>query len=503
MRLIDLLKRSAAKYPNRIAVKDDICEMTYAQLLSNTLRLSDYLKLAGCGPGVKIAIALPNQTAYFTSFFAISQAQATIVPMSSKMTAYEAAGFIKRADVSVVLTEKKFAKKLTEQLDNKNQIAILTIKQYAGFAFQIETFAPAPPRPDAENTDVALMVYTSGTTGQSKIVMLTDDQLISNMLIYTAVMDFNEHNIVYCSLLFHHIYCICAQILTHIKLGDTFIVKDGPFFIKDFFKAAQKHKVTITAFVPYMAILMAQYPNPENFDLSRLKHITFSGAKTPKLIYLKLTQTFSHIKFINTYGMSEAGSRISIAAPNPHKFPAESVGKPIPGVKVRITNDKKNILPHDHTGEIEVKGSGICKGYFNQPKLTKETIIDGWLKTGDLGRMDAKGNLYILGRKKETILCGGENISPTEIEETILQNDAITEAAVIGLPDDKLEELPCAFVVSKDDTCSETDIINFCRKRLSSFKVPRNIFFIDKIPKLTTSKIDRRKLKEIALNKLR
>lgn len=503
MRLINLLTQSVNKYSDRIAVKDNVCEITYAQLLSNVEQLSNYLKSVGGSPGVKIAIVLPNSASYFATFFAISAIGATIVPMSSKMTKYEAVGFIKRAGVSLVLTDKNHAGKLAEQLCDEEHMAIITIEQDADSALKIETFASGHPQFDGDNKDVALMVYTSGTTGQSKIVMLTDDQLISNMFIYRSVMDFDQPNIVYCSLLLHHIYCICAQILTHTSLGDTFIVKDGPFFIKDFFKAVQNHKVTITAFVPYMAILMAEYPQPDRFDLSSLRYITLSGAKTPKLIYQKLIQSFKHIKFIHTYGMSEAGSRISIAAPNPHEFPAESVGKPIPGVLVRIMDENRKVLPANHTGEVEVKGSGVFKGYYNQPQLTKETIVDGWMRTGDLGRLDVLGNLYLSGRKKEMILCGGENIYPAEIEEVLLENDSIRETAVIGMPDEMLEEVPFAFVVPRDGICAEADIINFCRKRLSSFKIPKKVLFTDKIPKLGTSKIDRRLLKEIALDKLR
>ena len=326
MRLIDLLKRSGTKCPDRVAVKDDVGEMTYSQFMLNVDTLSDYLRLAGCAPGVKVALLLPNSAVYFIGFFAVSSASATIVPMSSKMTGYEVDRFIKRADVSLVLTEKSFADKLAKQLGNKEHITIVTLKQDADSALEVETFASGKPKADSDNGDVALMVYTSGTTGQSKIVMLTDEQLISNMFVYRAVMDFDRPNVVYCSLPLHHIYCICAQVLTHISLGDTFVAKDSPFFIKDFFKAVQNYKLTITAFVPYMAILMAEYLGPNQFDLSSLKYITLSGAKTPKLIYQKLTQTFGHIRFINAYGMSEAGSRISIAAPEPGEFPAESVG---------------------------------------------------------------------------------------------------------------------------------------------------------------------------------
>lgn len=502
MRIIDLLKNSASKVSDKLAVIDDAKKLSYSQLLTNVNYLSDYLVSVGCAPGVKIALLLPNSSVYFISFFAVSSVGATIVPMSSKMKIYEAAGFIKRADVSVVLAERNFANKLAKQLDNKERTTLITLEHDAA-GFKAETIIYGEPRVDRDNTDVALMVYTSGSTGQSKIVMLTDNQLVSNMFIYRSVMDFSTDNIVYCSLLLHHIYCICAQVLTHISLGDTFIATNKPFFIKDFLTAVQNHKVTITAFVPYMAALMGEYPDPHQFDISSLKYITLSGAKTPKLIYQNLTKTFSHIDFINTYGMSEAGSRISIAAPNPGKFPVESVGKPIPGVKVRITDVNKKVLQTGRTGEVEIKGSGIFKGYFNQPQLTKETIVDGWLRTGDLGKLDSEDNLYLVGRKKEMILCGGENIFPAEIEETLLKNDSIREAAVIGIPDKRLQEVPCAFVVPKDGCTKEAEILRFCQKRLSSFKVPRNIFFADKIPKLDTSKVDRRKLKEIALERLK
>ena len=399
----------------------------------------------------------------------------------------------------MVVTEKSFAGKLAEETGDKNQILTVILEQGADCILKIETFVSGLVKVDSNDTDAALMVYTSGTTGQSKIVMLTDDQLISNMFIYRCVTDFETPNIVYCSLLLHHIYCICAQILTHINLGDTFIVRDRPFFIKDFFKAAEKNGVTITAFVPYMAALMAEYDNADQFDLSSLKYVTLSGAKTPKMIYQKLTKTFSHVRFINTYGMSEAGSRISIAAPEPSDFPVESVGRPIPSVEVRISDDNGRILPAGHTGQIEVKGSGVFKGYFRQPRLTQETIVDDWLKTGDLGRLDKMGNLYLVGRKKEMILCGGENIFPAEIEETLLENSLIKEAAVIGIPDDRLQEVPCVFIVSRSSSCCQESVISFCRKRLSNFKVPRKVFFTDQLPKLGTSKIDKRQLKQIAL----
>lgn len=495
MKLVDLLKRSVTKYPGRKALMDDVCEMTYSKLLSNVMDLSEHLKSAGCGPGLKVAIMLPNSAAYFAAFFAVSNSGATIVPMSSLITPYEAACCISKAQVYMVITDRTFASNLKDMTDNS--VSILTLEQIADGSIKTERLITGDIKQDTNNSDAALMVYTSGSTGQSKMVMLTDDQLISNMFIYRCVTDFDMPNIVYCCLHLHHIYCICAQVLTHISCGDTFIMTKNPFFIKEFLKTVQRDKVTITAFVPFMAKLMADYPRPGQYDISSLRYITLSGAKTGAGVYRKLTRTYKHVKFINAYGMSEAGSRISIAAPEPKLFPVESVGKPIPSVKVRITDESGRSLSPGLVGEIEVRSPGVFKGYFNDPEQTSKTIVNGWLKTGDLGKVDAEGNLYISGRKKEMILCGGENIYPAEIEEVLMKNEFIKEAAVVPVPDERLQEVPCAFVVVKQIVSIQA-IKNFCIKRLSSSKVPRRIIFTDILPKLDSSKIDKRKLKQIA-----
>jgi len=200
--------------------------------------------------------------------------------------------------------------------------------------------------------------------------------------------------------------------------------------------------------------------------------------------------------------MSEAGSRISIAAPFCEQFPIDSVGKPMPGVSVRIVDDYGNGLTPNSQGEILVKSCGIMKGYYRQPELTAETIDDGWLKTGDVGKLDEQGNLFIIGRTKDMILTGGENISPVEIEDCLMEHPAIRDAAVVGKKDDLMQEVPCAFVVL-NDRCGQssiTDILKFCKVRLSSHKVPRCVVFLNKLPRLGSSKIDRNALRKKADN---
>jgi len=502
MKIIDLLKNSAEAQPHTIAVKSYSLEVTYAEILKDTYYLAKQLGSIGCSRGVKVAIVLDNLVEYLVSFFAISAACGIILPLSTHMTPYEITRCIDRADVSIVITNKTYGKRLLNTLVNTNKVTVAYIRYDIHRNLEVTFSTVRDCQADGENSDVALFIQTSGTTGLPKIVMLTDDGLITNMAAYRSLMGLEGHNTVYCALSLHHIYCICAQILTHISLADTFIINDKPFFIKDFLRAVEAYSVTITAFVPYMAILLAEYPYPGGFNISSLKYVTLSGAKTPKVTYNLLSEKFRTVQFINTYGMSEAGSRISISAPFPTRFPIDSVGRPIPGVSVKIVDEMGETVAVNSPGEILVKGPGIMKGYYRQPDLTTKTKIDGWLKTGDLGKLDENGNLFILGRIKDIIITGGENLCPAEIEEHLIEHYAIREAVVVGQKHKLLQEVPFAFIVKNkaSEKLTPIDIIEYCKDKLSSHKIPRSIKFLEKLPKLSTNKVDRNELKKIADN---
>ena len=499
MRLIDLLIKSAADLPKAIAAKKNGSEISYRYMLSAVRKLSKSLRETDSAKGIKIGIVLDNSIEYLISFFAVSSAWDVTVPLSGKMTGWELAKLIKKADVSTVITNRKFGDKISKNTGLSRRLNFLYIHYDKDNFLEIDTRINRRSKTNQKNAGIALMVPTSGTTGEPKIVMLTDHQLISNMAVYRLVMDFQRPNTVYCTLSFHHIYCICAQILTHISLADTLVISDKPFFAKDFLASVQEHKVNVTSFVPYMAIRLAEYLEPKQFELKSLKYVTLSGAKTPVSILRVLKQKFPDTHFINTYGMSEAGSRIAIAAPLAKTYPLDSVGMPMPGVEVTITDDEGSPLPPNISGEITVKSSSVTKGYYKQPELTRKTLTYDWLKTGDIGKLDEKGNLYILGRKKNLIVTGGYNVSPVEIEHCLLEHPAIKEAAVVGKKDNLMQEVPCAFLVkvNPEENINPSQIIKFCRKRLSSYKIPRYILFIEKMPKLNSSKINRNKLKKL------
>jgi long-chain acyl-CoA synthetase len=500
MRIVDLLRISAANHPETIVVKSASAGILYGRMLADVEDLSEQLRSAGCSRGIKVAVVLDDSAEYLVSFFAISAAEGTILPLSTRMTPFEAVRLIERADVSIVITSERYGKRLSAAIGEGLSAAVIHVRYDTAGKLVVDAAKAEHLRTDEGNSDVALMVPTSGTTGVPKIVMLTDDNLLSNMAVYRLLMGFKGHQVVYCGLSLHHIYCICAQILTHISRGDTFVLTGRPFFIRDFLKIVQREAVTAAAFVPSMAILLAEYPEPQEFDLASLKYITLSGAKTPRFTYETLTRRYPATRFINTYGMSEAGSRISIAAPFPQHYPVDSVGRPMPGVSVRIADESEYDLPANCPGEILVNSSGVMKGYYKQPDLTAQTVVDGWLKTGDIGKLDEHRNLFILGRIKDTIVTGGENVCPFEIEECLIEHPAIREVAVVAKTDRLLQEVPCAFIVKKDGEQypTDADIKKFCKVRLSSHKVPRFVRFLEQLPKLEASKIDRNSLRKVA-----
>ena len=500
MRIIDLLHKSAASHPQTTAAKCAALQISYPKMLADVRKLAEKLRTLKCAEGIKVALVLKNSIEYLISFFAVSAARGIILPLAPRMTTYELTACIEKADVSILITDPAGAKELSEKLSPNKAPTILSVEYDRDASLHMRLITTGKCITDHRNRDVALMVPTSGTTGPSKIAMLTDNQLISNMLAYRSLMAFAAHNIVYCALSMHHIYPICAQILTHASTGDTFLISDKPFFVHDFLNAVHTHNVTITALVPYMAVLLAQYPQPHRFNLETLQYVTLSGAKTPPSTYRSITEKYPHTCFINTYGMTEAGSRIAIAAPSPERFPIDSVGRPMPRVEVKIIDQNGKPAVAGAAGEILLKSSGVMKGYYNKPDLTARTIADGWLRTGDLGKLDQNGNLYILGRKKDIIITGGENVYPAEIEQCLTDHPAIREAVVVPRPHELLQEVPFAFIVAKSGVERPTsdDIIRFCKARLSTHKIPCSVRFVQKLPRLGTSKADRKLLRKTA-----
>jgi long-chain acyl-CoA synthetase len=285
-------------------------------------------------------------------------------------------------------------------------------------------------------------------------------------------------------------YCNTAQFLTHIYLGASIIILDTMFLPKQFFQIVEQERITNFNCVPSMLLMLLEYKYSDKYDYSSLRYICFGGSKMPESKLKMLIEKYSAIGFVHTYGQTECSPRVSALMPQDSLLKLGSVGKPIPGVRVKIINEAMEECLEDEIGQIIVSGPNVMKGYYKQPEITNDTILDGWLYTGDLGYKDKDGYLYLTGRLKNMIITSGINIYPEEIEEIILEHNSVSDVCVVGENDEILGEVPVAKVVLK----SEVDpriLIDYCKERLASYKIPVRFDYSTELPKTYNGKIVR------------
>ncbi|MFQ5491554.1 MAG: class I adenylate-forming enzyme family protein, partial [Phycisphaerae bacterium] len=264
-------------------------------------------------------------------------------------------------------------------------------------------------------------------------------------------------------------------------------------------QAVHEQRISIMMAIPTMYAAMLRCKSAPDDALKSIYLAMSGGEPLPVTVAEGFEQRFG-VKLLQGYGLTETAPVLSLCAP--HAFRDGSVGRLIPGVDCRIVDESSQELPCGADGEIQVKGPGVMKGYHNHPQETAQVIDpDGWFRTGDIGRLDEDGYLYITGRKKEMMIVGGENVAPAEIENVLLQHDAVAQAAVIGTPDSSRGEVPVAFVTLQEgadpDRVNDHALRTFARQRLAGYKVPRRVVITDDLPKGPTGKVLKRKLAEL------
>ena len=353
---------------------------------------------------------------------------------------------------------------------------------------------------DFENKpdDVIVHQYTGGTTGVSKGAMLTNRNLVANMLqiraFITPYLENEEQIIVLSPLPMYHIFAFTVNCMAMIDLGALSVLVVNPKDLSTVVKEFKRYRLSGMTGVNtlYNALL-----NNEEFrsaDWSNLRFIAAGGTALQRSVaeeWTKLTgQTISE-----GYGMTEASP---VVTSNPHgKTILGTVGVPVPSTDLRIVDDNGNPLPIGQSGEIQVKGPQVMKGYYNKPDETSKTITsDGWLNTGDVGVMDENGYLSIVDRKKDMIIVSGFNVYPNEIEDVVSAHPKVLESAAVGIPSEKSGECVKIYVVKKDNSLNEDELIAYCRENLTGYKVPKAVEFRDDLPKTNVGKILRRMLKD-------
>lgn len=514
MNLSSRLSDTARKWPQKNAYIFNDHSCSYAELDTAVTKFAGGLRALGVKKGDHVGLLLGNSPHFIISFYGALRLGATVIPINPVYTLDEIGYILSNGDVKVVIAVDSFLPlvgKMQENLPNGVHFIICetsentsNIESYAIYE-KLKTFTAILSlgtldfdMPELQDDDTAVILYTSGTTGQPKGAMLTHLNLYSNAVDIGDYLRINADDRVITVLPMFHVFCLTVALNAPLMKGGTLLIAPK-FSPQDIFSLSKKYKPTVFAGVPTMYNFLLQYPKSNASDFQSLRLCISGGASMPVALLQNFEKKF-HVVISEGYGLSEASP---VTCFNPLDRPRKpgSIGTSILNVENKIVNELGEEVPTGEVGELVVHGPNVMKGYYKMPEETEVTIRDGWLYTGDLARMDDEGYIYIVDRKKDLILVGGYNVYPREVEEIIYNHPDVVEVAVLGVPDPDFGEAVKCFVVSRNPSLTEANLLEYCQIYLAKYKIPSSIEFLEELPKNTTGKILRRALKTIVLQK--
>ena len=506
MTIARYLDRIVEKYPDRPALIFGEKRWTYAEYADAVDRFAAAFALAGARRGDRIAVFNTNCPEHLFALFAAARLGAVYSPLNCRLKGDELSHVLTDCEPSIVLVGKRYAEQVGAVASGMKSVRQTRIIDAApGEANSLHDFVnesggskPTPASREAPDEATALLLYTSGTTGAAKGVMHSHANVVRRIEARkTAFDDDSQEKVGLLAVPVFHVTGVQVMIKTVASGGALAIMPQ--FSVEDFLKTIESEKVMMAVVVPTMLAQVVSHPRLEEFDLSSLRILVYGGAAiSPDLIreaMRKLPCLFSQ-----GYGLTEVGvtwlppEDHSIEPPQGRRDPLESVGRAIPGIEIAIVDAEGARLSPGGVGEIIVRGGDVMDGYWRREDETALVIRDGWFYTGDNGYLDDEGLLFIEGRKKDTIIRGGENIAPIEIENILSSHPAVAEAGAFGIPDVKWGEIVAAAVVLKsparpDSQPSAEELIQFCRERMASYKKPERIFFVEELPRNASGKL--------------
>jgi len=498
MDIAKILAEKAKALPYKPAIIFKEQTVTFSELRDICFKLSDSLAKLGLKKGDKVAIYLPNWPEYIYSYLAVWCCGATAVPLDFMFTDDELISCISHSEAVILIAKSKANISLAEIKKScpllKNIILCQgKIEGALSFEELIALGKNVAPETKGEDKDYAIIFYTSGTTGRPKGVLVNYLQLGAPPKAMTFFVDFKAEDIILCALPFSHLGGL-VYLQNNIAFGLTLVLMER-FIPVEFLKQIQRHKVTCLWVVPSMYYALLQLKEFESFDLSSLRWIDIFGAPSSPDALRRFYQYCPKTHLLHGWGLTETNAPTCVIPMGSKNV--ESVGRPAPWIEVKVFNENEQEVPYGQIGEIVVRGWVVTDGYYKDPEATAQAIRNGWFYTGDLGRIDGEGYLYIVGRKKEMIKVGGEIVFEPEVEAAIHKHQDIAEVAVVGVPDKLRGEIPKAFVVLKADSdLTEEQLRYFCREHLAHFKIPHYFAFVKDLPKNRAGKIDKEKLRK-------
>ncbi len=500
----DMARRAATKYGEKIAIIFRDQRLSFYDLERESRRFANLMTRYGVKKGDRVAIYSYNSHYYPISMIGLAKIGAVQVPVNFMLNAEEIAYIINHSGSKLFIVEDSLYPIIAKEQDKFSGVekwGFLPLgdapvpEGFFNLIEEMKTVSYDEPQVDVGAEDIVQIPYTSGTESKPKGAMLSHRALMSQY--YSCIFDgqYETDDVSLHALpLFH-----CAQLhcflMPYLYVGATNVIMHKADAL-EMIKLLEQYQITHMFAPPTVWIGILNHPEFKNHNHGSLKKAAYGASIMPVEVIKQLSVTFHGLKLWNYYGQTEMGPVATILKPEDQLLKPGSAGKPVLNVETRLMDDDGKFVPMGEVGEIVHRSGHVMTGYLNDPEKTDEAFQYGWFHSGDLGKFDADGYLYVVDRKKDMIKTGGENVASREVEEVLYQYPGVEEVAVIGLPDPKWIEIVAAVVVPKQGkVIEEKQIIAYCRDRLAGFKCPKKIVIVDKLPKNPSGKILKRELK--------
>jgi len=512
MNTTDFLSIATSICPDKVAIVFEGERYTFSQLNDRVNSLANSLSKLGVNKGDRVAMLQVNCNQCLEAYFATAKLGAIYVPLNFRAKGDELTYMLNSSEANTLLVGERYIdliNSITPNLTSVKNFISIESKHEGMLYYQDMLSSPAEEVvTEISDDDTTILVYTAGTTGLPKGVMLSHNSFAIYVLenVTPADPELEERNILTVPL--YHVAGIQAMMAA--IYGGRTLVMERQFEPREWMQLVAAEKINRAMMVPTMLKQLLDHPDFGKYDLSSLNVITYGAAPMPLEVIKRAVDLFPRVSFINAFGQTETASTITTLGPEDHIIGGteearenklrrlSSIGKPMSDVEMKIVDEEGHELPLGQVGEIVARGPRVMSGYWRDKEKTEKTLDkDGWVHTGDMGYMDEDGYFFLAGRATDMIIRGGENIAPEEVEAVLHSYPKIEEAAVIGVPDEEWGEQPRAVVVLKPgETATPDEIIDYCRARMSGFKRPRSVIFIDQLPRNPMGKILKRLLRE-------
>ena len=485
----EVLEKTAQRQAHKTAIITKDEELTFAALNQRVRTLAAHLQQEGVGAGDRVGILLPNSTAIPVSYYATQKIGAVTVILDARLKGKELEGVLKDADLKLLVVHRQLFPDVAEVFKVLTPVPLWIVGGEGELSFEKRSSpsdqSVALPRLNAG--DDALILYTSGTTGEPKGVVLSYRNLTQYPLVMSEMGISDSSTIRGCILPMSHIVgpVVCNELA---EKGYTLVIFDqiNPITLLE---GIQKYRINVFESVPIVFQLLLGVKNLAGYDTSSMKIAAMMGSSIPLPLLRAFQAAQPHIKVIQGYGLTETSPMITLVDPDQAEVKIGSIGRAVPGVEVKIVDDKGKERDVDEPGEIITRGPHVMKGYFRRPEATAQRIRDGWLYTGDVGKRGADGYYYHLGRRDDMIITGGLNVYPAEVENLIYTYPGVQETIVFAIPDAKRGQVIGAAIVPRPGAAiSEKELLAFMRGNLANFKVPDKIVIREALPRTSSGK---------------